>query len=222
MEHEQSPSGFRVEFDAVLNYQTSPSDGKSTSSSNEPGYLQASSTGVQQHFETPSVLGARPRFDKRALFNVALEDVSSLRWNEATGNVQLNTRQKQGLRAARPMAFSERVIAVDTADRLASLWFPGAVRERTEMTKLEQQLDDPITRFIGVVFMLAPIVAFVALLVAGFPIAVLAGAAVAVFLFALAGRTVLKTGKAERDEVAERVAQRMGWVEVVNPAIGTR
>jgi len=107
MDQEQDRDGFRVEFEAELVYQQGTSGG-GTPRAKEPGFLEANSAGVRQHFETPSIpLGGKPRFDKRAFFSVALSDVSSLRWNEATGDVQLNTREKQGRRAPRPMHFSE-------------------------------------------------------------------------------------------------------------------
>jgi len=78
MDQEQDRDGLRVEFEAELVYQYG-TEARTTTTAKEPGFLEANGAGVRQHFETPSILqGGKPRFDKRALFSVALSDVSTL------------------------------------------------------------------------------------------------------------------------------------------------
>ena len=208
---------FRVDFEAELAY---GSHDRGRFHATQAAYLDVDTAGAQQSFDVSAKhwagSGGRPSYKKSAIFEVDVNDVTSLKWNEVTGAVHLTTLSRKGMRALRPLFYADRSVAVDGAERMAQLWFPGAELVRTEMSEKEISSVGRSSRVISAVMALVAVVfAVIGIGVPWFIAIIFVFVATMLMFLVRASQNYAKT---QSEDAAELIAGGHTWVEVINPA----
>ena len=210
---------FRIDFEAELEY---GSHDRGRFHATQAAYLDVDTAGSQRSFDVSAKYwagnGGRPSYKKSAIFEVDINDVTSLKWNEVTGAVHLTTLSRKGMRALRPLFYADRSVAVDGAERMAQLWFPGAELVRTEMSEKEISRVSRSSRVISAVMALVAVAVVVAVIGMGAPwfIGIIFVVVATMLMFLV--RASQNYAKTQSDDAAELIAGGHTWVEVINPA----